>query len=175
MQPWKVVVVTDPDLKAGLQDVYRPEWERYAENYMARFEGRPDDIVQAQRRTADAGDYLADHLHEVPAILVFCANPAAMAITDKKLDRVSMVGGGSVYPAVQNAMLACVTEGLGCTLTTLHCLREPEVKELLDIPDSWATVALVPIGYPVGRGHGPITRKGSDVMAAHNTFTGSWP
>ena len=97
-----------------------------------------------------------------------------MAITDAKLDRISMVGGGSVYPAVQNAMLACVAEGLGCTLTTLHCLREDEVKTLLDIPDSWATVGLVPIGYPVGKGHGPITRKGPDVMAARNTFAEGW-
>ena len=106
---------------------------------------------------------------------MFCANPAAMAITDAKLDRISMVGGGSVYPAVQNAMLACVEEGLGCTLTTLHCLREGDVKELLDIPDSWATVGMVPIGYPVGRGHGPITRKGANIMAARNKFDSPWP
>ena len=55
-------------------------------------------------------------------------------MSDKNLDRISMVGGGSVYPAVQNTMLACVAEGLGCTLTTLHCIREPEVKAALDIP-----------------------------------------
>jgi len=174
-QPWKVIVVTDPELKAGLQDVYRPEWQRYAKGFLARFEDQPDEVADPWRRVARAGDHLADHLHEAPAILMFCANPATMAITDAKLDRVSMVGGGSVYPPVQNAMLACVAEGLGCTLTTLHCLREPEVKALLDIPDSWATVALVPIGYPVGRGHGPITRKGPDRMAALNTFDGTWP
>ena len=175
MQPWKVLVVTDSELKAGLQEVYRPEWQRYAAGYMKRFEGRPEELIATQQRIKDAGDYLADHLHEAPAILLFAANPAAMAITDAKLDRISMIGGGSVYPAVQNAMLACVAEGLGCTLTTLHCLREPEVKDLLDIPDSWATVALIPIGYPVGKGHGPITRKGTDVMAASNTFTEPWP
>ncbi len=173
-QPWKVVVVTDPDLKAGLQEIYRPEWQRYEKGFLARLEGQPDEVVEPWRRVARAGDYLADHLHEAPAILMFCANPAAMAITDAKLDRVSMVGGGSVYPAVQNAMLACVVEGLGCTLTTLHCLREDKVKELLNIPGSWATVGLVPIGYPVGRGNGPITRKGADVMAARDTFDTPW-
>lgn len=175
MQPWKVIVVTDPELKTGLQDVYRPEWQRYRVGYLDRLENQPESAAAGGRRTVDAGDYLADHLHEAPAILVFCANPAAMAITDAKLDRVSMVGGGSVYPAVQNAMLACVEEGLGCTLTTLHCLRESEVKDLLGIPDSWATVGLVPIGYPVGGGHGPIARKGTEVMAASNTFAASWP
>ena len=97
-----------------------------------------------------------------------------MAITDVKLDRVSVVGGGSIYPAVQNAMLACVAEGLGCTLTTLHCLREDEVKTLLGIPDGWATAALVPIGYPVGKGHGPITRQPPAQLAYRNTFGTTW-
>lgn len=173
-QPWKVVVVTDPAVKAGLQDIYRPEWQRYVKGFLGRLEGQPDEVVEPWKRVAKAGDYLADHLHEAPAILMFCGNPAAMAITDAKLDRVSMVGGGSVYPAVQNAMLACVAEGLGCTLTTLHCFREAEVKELLNVPDSWATLALVPIGYPVGRGNGPITRKGADIMAARDTFDSPW-
>ena len=169
-----MIVATDPDVRAGLQAIYRPEWQRYAAQVLARLDGLPDDVAEPQRRVVSAGDHLANHLHEAPAILVFCANPAAMAITDANLDRISMVGGASVYPAVQNAMLACVAEGLGCTLTTLHCLREPEVKDLLDIPDSWATVALVPIGYPVGRGHGPITRKGPDAMAARDAFTTPW-
>ena len=173
-QPWKVIVVTDAAKKAGLQAIYRPEWQRYVAGLLGRLDGQPDEVVAPWRRVAAAGDHLADHMHETPAILVFCANPAAMAITDAKLDRVSMVGGGSVYPAVQNAMLACVAEGLGCTLTTLHCFREPEVKALLEIPESWATVALVPIGYPVGRGHGPITRKGPDRMAARDTFDAPW-
>ena len=174
-QPWKVIVVTDPEIKAGLRDIYRPEWQRYMSGLFDRFKDLPDAVVEPWRRIKNAGDYLADHLHESPAILMFCANPAAMAITDAKLDRVSMVGGGSVYPPVQNAMLACVAEGLGCTLTTLHCFREADVKTLLDVPDSWATVALVPIGFPVGRGHGPITRKRPDEMAARNTFTSPWP
>jgi len=173
-QPWRVIVVTDPDRKAALQAIYRPEWQRYAAGFLARLDGQPDEVVAPWQRVAAAGDHLADHLHEVPAILLFCGDPSAMAITDAKLDRVSLVGGGSVFPSVQNAMLACVAEGLGCTLTTLHCRREPEVKEVLGIPDRWATVALVPIGYPVGRGHGPITRRGPSEMAARDTFDNPW-
>jgi nitroreductase len=171
-QPWKVIVVRDPALKRGLADLYRPEWERYVARFRERIAGAADE--EKWRRVGRAGDHLAEHLHEAPVILMFCANPAVMAITDADLDRVSMVGGGSVYPAVQNAMLACVAEGLGCTLTTLHCLREPEVKELLGIPDEWATVGMVPIGYPVGRGHGPITRKPPSAMAALDRFDAPW-
>ena len=173
-QPWRVVVALDPDVKRALQDVYQPEWETYSAGFLDRLSGLPEEQFEKWKRVAAAGDHLAEHLHEAPAILVFCANPAMMAITDAGLDRVSMVGGGSVYPAVQNAMLACVEEGLGCTLTTLHCLREDEVKQALGVPDGWATVAMVPIGYPVGRGHGPITRQPPEVLAYRDAFGTEW-
>ena len=173
-QPWRVVVVTNPEAKQTLADIYRPEWETYAENFMERMAKlAPDEMPKWEKVTA-AGDHLAEHLHEAPAILMFCANPKRMAITDAGLDRISMVGGGSVYPAVQNAMLACVQEGLGCVLTTLHCLREDDVKAALEVPDDWATVAMVPIGYPVGRGHGPITRRPPAEMAFRDRFGTAW-
>src|SRR6056297_3425318 len=142
-QPWRVVVVTDPDRKRGLADIYAPEWERYSSGFMKRVEGLPAEQYAKWERVLAAGDHLAAHLAHAPAILIFCADPSMMAITDAKLDRVSIVGGGSVYPAVQNLMLACVAEGLGCTLTTLHCMREDEVKTLLEIPDDWATAGMV--------------------------------
>jgi nitroreductase len=173
-QPWRVVVATDPVVKQGLADIYAPEWAKYVAGFMKMMEGLPPEQLAPWERVAAAGDHLAEHLHEAPAILVFCANPKMMAITDAKLDRVSVVGGGSIYPAVQNAMLACVAEGLGCTLTTLHCLREAEVMDLLKIPEGWATAALVPIGYPVGKGHGPITRQPPSQLAFRNTFGNAW-
>ena len=173
-QPWRVVVALEPETKRKLQDVYEPEWARYSTGFLDRLATLPADEFAKWERVSAAGDHLAEHLAEAPAILVFCANPAMMAITDAKLDRVSMVGGGSVYPAVQNAMLACVEEGLGCTLTTLHCLREDEVKTALGIPDDWATVAMVPIGYPVGKGHGPITRQPPAKLAYRDRFGAAW-
>ncbi len=175
-QPWRVVVVTDPDLKRGLADIYRPQWERYVAFARKRSAaaGQSTDTVAAFERTIAAGDHLAANMGQAPALLLFVADPSRMAITDAKLGRISMVGGASVYTAVQNAMLACRAEGLGCTLTTLHCYREDDVKALLDIPDSWATVALVPIGYPVGRGHGPITRQGPARMAFSDRFGQAW-
>lgn len=174
MQPWRVIVATDPIIKQGLADIYRPEWEKYLVGFRKRLEAMPEDDQAQWEKVITSGDYLADNLHEAPAILVFCANPKMMAITDAKLDRISMVGGGSVYPAVQNLMLACVAEGLGCTITTLHCLREDAVMSLLNVPDGWATVAMVPIGYPVGKGHGPITRLPPTEMAFENTFGQAW-
>jgi nitroreductase len=98
-------------------------------------------------------------------IAVFCFNPAHMAITDAGLERPSVVGGGSVYPSVQNFLLAARAEGLGCVLTTLLCQREAQVKALLDIPPEWGTCAAVPLGYPLRRGHGPISRRPIEKLA----------
>jgi nitroreductase len=121
--------------------------------------GMPEEAAAESRKMLDAGDYLADHFAATPAVLVFCFNPRDMAITDAKLDRISVVGGGSVYPAVQNLLLACRAEGLGCTLTTLLCECESEVQALLGIPEGWGTACAIPIGYPQRSGHGPIRRR----------------
>ena len=176
MQPWRIIVVRGAEHKQALADIYGPEWRTYTGFSRRRAEKQSlsDDDRAKMERTLAAGDYLADHLAEAPAILLFIADPSMMAITDKNLDRISMVGGGSVYTAVQNAMLACAAEGLGCTLTTLHCLREPEVKAALGIPDDWATLAMVPIGYPIGRGHGPITRRPPAELVFDDTFGTAW-
>ena len=176
VQPWRIIVVRSPEKKQALADLYGPEWKTYTEFGRRRAERQqlPAADMAKMERTLAAGDYLAAHLHEAPAILLFIADPAMMAITDKNLDRISMVGGGSVYTAVENAMLACVAEGLGCTLTTLHCIREPEVKVALGIPESWATLAMVPIGYPVGKGHGPITRRPPADLVFDDVYGAPW-
>jgi nitroreductase len=174
VQPWRVIVVRSPERKQALADIYLPEWYAYVDGLMQRIAAMPEDQQPMWHRTKIAGDYLADHIQEAPVILMFVADPRNMAITDAKLDRISMVGGGSVYTAVQNAMLAARTEGLGCTLTTLHCLREPEVKEVLGIPEKWATLAMVPLGYPIGKGHGPITRQPPSELAFDDVFGAPW-
>ena len=72
------------------------------------------------------------YVPEAPLIAVFCFNPKLMTITDSAPERPSVVGGGSVYPAVQNFLLACRNEGLGCVLTTLLCYEEDAVKRLFN-------------------------------------------
>ena len=176
VQPWRVIVVRSPERKAKLQAIYEPEWHNYTAANRARLETLPIGADKDKlARTLAAGDHLAANLGTAPVILMFVAHPKNMAITDAKLDRISMVGGGSVYTAVQNAMLACRAEGLGCTLTTLHCIREPEVLEALDIPEGWATLAMVPIGYPLGGGHGPISRQAPSALAFDDAFGVPWP
>lgn len=158
-QPWRVVVVRDPDKRRQLGDLYGPIWTEYAQGARAGLERLSGAARDKQARMLAAADHLGAHFGAAPVILVFCFNPALMAITDSGLPRPSVVGGGSVYPAVQNTMLACRAEGIGCTLTTLLCYREDAVRELLEIPGDWYTCGFVPIGYPTLRGHGPISRR----------------
>jgi nitroreductase len=93
-----------------------------------------------------------------------------MTITDSDLDRPSVVGGGSVYPAVQNFLLACRNEGLGCVLTTLLCYEEAAVKDVLGMPEDWYPCAHIPVGYPVLGGHGSIRRRSIDQMVRYNQW-----
>jgi nitroreductase len=169
-QGWRIVAVRDPDRKQALEDLYRPHWESYIPGYRAHMADMPEPARRSSARALAAGTYLANHLHEAPVIAVFCFNPDRMTITDSELDRPSVVGGGSVYPAVQNLLLACRNEGLGCVLTTLLCREEDRVKPLLGIPEDWFTCAHVPIGYPVGGGHGPISRKPVTDMVFWDSF-----
>ncbi len=164
-QPWRVIAVRDAAKKTRLGELYAKSWNAYVDHPRKLIASAPEAARAQVEKTFAAGDYLADHFADVPVVLVFCFNPESMAITDAKQDRPSVVGGASIYPAVENALLACRAEGLGCVLTTLLCESEPAVRELLEIPQPWATAAAVPIGYPVLGGHGPISRRPVEKLA----------
>ena len=140
------------------------------QSYSKRLASLPEGERAKTERMLRSGVYLAEHFGEAPVLCISCFHPDGLAVTDADLPRVSVVGGGSIYPAVQNLLLACRAEGLGCVLTTLLCKAEPEVKEILGIPQPWGTAAAVPIGYPQLRGHGPISRRPVEEMA----YIDSW-
>ncbi|MDB2449825.1 nitroreductase family protein [Pseudomonadales bacterium] len=169
-QPWRMIAVQDAALKQGMEDLYRPHWNSYIPGYEAHLSSMSDAMALSSRKALESGTYLANHMHEAPVICVFCFDFAHITVTDAGLPRQSVVGGGSIYPAVQNLLLAARTEGLGCVLTTLLCIEEPGIKNLLEIPDEWHTAAFVPLGYPVLGGHGGITRRPLTEMAFSNTF-----
>jgi nitroreductase len=173
-QPWRIIVVRDEQAKRRLQQLYAARWIPYAAAGRAQLAGVPEAMAQRAEASLAAGDYLAANWHQAPATLVFCFDPGGLHITDSKLARPSVVGGASLYPAVQNTLLACRAEGLGCVLTTLLCANEPEIRALLDIPEPWATSAFVPIGYPVGRGHGPLARRAVGDMIFADRWGQNW-
>jgi nitroreductase len=169
-QAWRIIVVRDATLKEELAKRQRKYWSAYAAAGRGTSDALPEKSRERTLKALAAGDYLAEHFHELPAILVVCFDPRGLMITDAALGRASVVGGASIYPAVQNLLLACRAEGLGCVLTTLLCAAEAEIRPLLALPEPWATAAYVPIGYPVGRGHGPLSRKPVEEMVYRDRF-----
>ena len=143
-QPWNFLVVRDPEKKRKLGEWYLEAWERTYGQARDQMLANPD-----MARTFRSADHLARTIADVP-VLIF-------ATVMKDMPNVSATLGASIYPAVQNLMLAARAEGLGTTLTTLHKFREAEVKKLLGIPDNVETMAMIPVGWPKGN-FGPASR-----------------
>jgi nitroreductase len=84
------------------------------------------------------------------------------------------VRGSSIYPAVQNIILACRALGLGTVITTNHILYEGHVRQILGLPDDVFTFALMPIGYPLGK-YGPLSRRPVSEVAFADRWGEPWP
>ena len=143
VQPVRWVVVREATLRRALADLYAPLWRDYLADLRSRF----PQLGSLPRPLADA-DHFATHLAGVPVILVCCVRLDRILATDAELGRLSIVGGASVYPFVQNLCLALRAEGIGTAITTLLCRCENEVRRLLGIPDDLATACHVAAGYP---------------------------
>jgi nitroreductase len=109
------------------------------------------------KMVASAG-HLAEHLAEAPVIVLACIGTDGV--------RPTITTGASIYPAVQNLMLAARALGIGSCITTIHKYRDPQVKELLGIPADVETAALIPLGYPLGKFGRPPRRPIAEVTHA---------
>ena len=153
-QNWRFVVVKDPVVKKHVQDVYQKGWAQVEHMYDSR--PGPEHMEDSKfRRLLSAAAYLAQNLAEVPVLLFACLQERPMPPDlAAKLARLS---GSSIYPAVQNMLLACRALGVGATLTTVASIHEEELKAVLKLPEDVSTYALLPIGYPMGK-FGPVNR-----------------
>ncbi len=142
-QPLSYVVVRDAAKRRALHDLYQPIWDGVVDKY------RSGDITAGfDKGFIKHVDHFARHISAIPVLIVVCADLSRVTAIDANLGRQPLTGGASIYPAVQNLMLAARNEGLGTVLTTLWCLVEPEVKALLDIPAGIATAAVITLGWP---------------------------
>jgi nitroreductase len=167
-QNWAFVVVRDPEQRRKLGVIYRKASDIAEAVYAAR--GRPPHLSEPQfARMMRAGAYLWEHMGEAPVLLIPCQRrraepprdslpPEIAARYDDELAYADRIRGASIYPAVQNIILACRGLGLGTVITTNHIRCEDEVKAVLGIPDDVATFALMPIGWPLDK-FGPLTRR----------------
>ncbi len=166
-QPVRFVVVRDEATKRQLKEWYLVPWKAYVGGT------KTGDIKigteKAARVVSDA-DYFAEHMDEVPVLLVACGVLEDIHPTDTELDRFGIVGGGSIYPAVQNLLLTAREEGLGGTLTTLLCIYEQQVKELLNIPEGVGTAAVIALGWPAK----PFPTKLSRKPLSNMVYDGAW-
>jgi nitroreductase len=147
-QGWRVVVVEDSERRRALRDLYLPRWRAYTEQtgaaaILAEPEGHDPALVRMARR---ANEY-AEGLDRVPVHLVVGVRLGDVLATDASLPRQSIVGGASIYPFVQNLLLALRAEGLGAALTTLLIPAEADVMRLLEIPEDIALAAHIGVGY----------------------------
>jgi nitroreductase len=149
-QGWRVVVVEDPATRRRLRELYVPHWERYLEETggaAVLAAGEASGLPPGRLRGIRAADEFARSFDVVPLHLVVCVELAALAIVDAVLERPSIVGGASVYPFVQNVLLGLRAEGLGAAFTTLLTPAEPEVRELLAIPDGIVLAGHISAGF----------------------------
>ncbi len=183
-QNWVFVAVRDADQRRKLGLIYRKASDIAEAVYAAR--GRPPHLSDRQfARMLSTGAYLWDHLGEAPVLLVACQRrpvvppratlpPAVAAGYDDELAYAERIRGASIYPAVQNILLACRGLGLGAVVTTNHIRCEDEVKAVLGIPEDVDTFALMPIGWPLDK-FGPLTRRPLAEVVYADHWGAAWP
>ena len=148
-QGWHFVVVTDPGVRQVIARIYREAFAEYARQPFSAGRLFPEDPHRGrqQRRVMDSAAYLAQHMHEVPVLMIPCLTPAVE--TEPPWKWASY--WGSILPAVWSFFLAARTRGLGAAWCTLHLAREREISELIGMPEHFATqAALVPVAYTLG-------------------------
>jgi nitroreductase len=147
-QGWRVVAVEDPERRAALRDLYLPRWRAYLEQTGgAQMLAEPERFDAARVRMIRRADDYASKLEQVPLHLLVGVRLQDLAVTDAELSRQSIVGGASIYPFVQNLLLALRAEGLGAAMTTLLVPAEAEVKRLFGIPAEIALAAHIGVGH----------------------------
>jgi nitroreductase len=151
-QPLRFLVLRDgPKARAAkklLAESFRSGWEKKrAEDGYEAGSGQAEDSPKARLRAAM--QHFVDHFEQIPVVVLAClvryrdANPTE---------------GNSVYPAVQNLLLAARSLGYGGVITGWHMAVDRELRELLGVPEGVALHACIPLGRPVGR-HGPVRRR----------------
>ncbi len=155
-QTWRWIVVTDPDVRSSLADLYR----NLPSSRPATRLGSVAPPEEQQARVSDSAGYLMQHIHEVPVLVVPC---------------VEDVGGAagwapSIYPAVWSFMLALRSRGLGSVLTTVHLYRAAEAAALLKVPHGFVQSCLLPVAYFTGDDFQPADRRPIEEI----TFLDTW-
>jgi nitroreductase len=178
-QGWRVIVVTDRELRRRLRELYVPTWEAYTERLGVRplldqTAEPPPGVPAGRLRMLRNADHFAHTFDSVPVHLVICVDMDALAIVDADLERPSISGGASVYPFVQNILLGLRAEGLGTAITTLLAAAEPAVRELLALPQNVALACHVSTGHRAEPWPARLSRNRVDSFAFGDRYGEPW-
>ena len=176
-QGWYFLVVTDPDKRLALGEVYRRAMRDYVEFQNQQPPQYPTDSLRAGQwqRMLDASMYLNERVHEAPVHIIPCINTRVkdypllfQSPTPSSFYHASLYG--SILPAAWSLMLALRARGLGSAWTTVHLVYEKEAAEILDIPDTILQAALLPVAHFTGDDFRPAKRLPVEEV----TYWNSW-
>jgi nitroreductase len=175
VQPQQYVVVTDPELKAKIGELYRATFDRYERSLPDPTSFRDDAAAASWRRTRDASRHLADHIDEAPAIVFFLQPIIPWTPADDQGEMDIGRLDASVYPAVQNFCVAARSLGIGTALTTVIRIEAAATLAALGVPANddgsarYEIAACVPMGRPAGR-FGVAPRKPASAVTHWNAY-----
>jgi len=179
-QSWVFIVVKNAETRRQLGMVYKKASDILTKLYAGV--PRPTHMDESKyQRFMQAVTHLFEHMGDAPVLLVPCLKASMWtgasnlpADVKARMAGAARIAGSSIYPAVQNVILACRAFGLGTVLTTIHAFFEEEVREILKLPADVQTYALMPIGYPQGH-HYPDKRKAIQEVACLDRYGNPWP
>ena len=148
-QNWEFIVVKDRAVKERLSRLNRGAWNLYGGLGRRMYRDNPP-----MMRIMNAVQWQADHFADIPVIVVACLHGFRAAWPPIA----STSYYGSIYPSVQNLLLAARAAGLGAALITLPLWSTFLARRALGLPWSVAPCAVVPLGWPTGK-YGPTTRR----------------
>jgi nitroreductase len=176
-QGWKVVVVTDREMRRRLRELYEPAWNAYMIKTGGRAAldaGEASGLSPGRLRGLRGADEFARNFDQVPVHLVVFVELDALAVTDAELERPSIVGGASIYPFVHNVLLGLRREGLGASFTTILVPAEEEVRRLLAVPEGLAMAGHISVGYRADPWPKQLSRKPVDEFVFGERYGEAW-
>jgi nitroreductase len=169
-QHWHFMVITDPEKRQAIGDIYRRGWAMYRasqQSVLEKLAARYPERAEVQGRILTSADYLAEHMHEAPVLLIPCISGRM-----EGLSSADQAGSwGSILPAAWSFMLAARARGLGTSWTTVHLLFESEAAEVLGIPFQRVTqAALIPVAYTDTPDFSPAKRESVESVTHWNAW-----
>ncbi len=146
------IVVRDPEQRKRLAALNKTAVDAYVGPQSGRPASLPHQSADKRKRMLASVMWQAEHLQDIPALIIACFQFDG-PVSQEQASR----GGGSIWPGVQNLLLAARALELGAAPTTLGLVDRQAAKEVLGLPDDMEAFCLIPVGYPMGN-FGPVSR-----------------